>query len=317
MSIFVWLSFIVFVLIMLALDLGVFHKKNEEVKFKDALRWTIVCIVLALLFNLLIYFLYEYKLYGIGVAPPYTTSGSRAALEFFTGWLVEQTLSLDNIFVIAVIFGYFRIPVQYQHRVLFWGIVGALLLRGVMIGLGAALIQNFSWSHYLFGALLIYAAIKMSRSGDKEFDPEHNVLYRFAKRFYRTSPELDGEKFFTVVDGKRAITPLFLVLVVVESTDVLFAVDSIPAIFAITKDPFIVFTSNIFAILNLRSMYFLLATLMNRFANLERALFWVLIFIGVKMILDAHIEIPVLYSSAVVVGLLLWGVLKPTAPQQQ
>lgn len=257
---------------------------------------------LALLFNVFIFFLYKNHWAGFGVKSG--LDGSDAALQFFTAWVVEQSLSLDNVFVIALIFSYFKIPKEFQHRVLLWGIVGALIMRGVMIALGATLIASFTWVHYAFGALLIYAAVKILMVKEDSLQPEHNLLFRLATRLYPVHKELDGEKFFTMLNGKRAITPLFLVLLVIESTDVLFAVDSIPAVFAITEDPFLVFTSNIFAILNLRSLYFGLSALMDRFNYLKVGLVFILIFVGSKMILAHHYPIPTEVTFVVIVGAL-------------
>lgn len=294
-----WIGFIVFVLIMLAIDLGVLHRKAAVIGTREALRWTGICVILALAFNVFVYFLYEHR-WG-GFEPSHGLNGHTAALQFFTAWLVEQSLSLDNVFVIALIFSYFKIPRELQHRVLFWGILGALIMRGVMIALGAALISNLFWVHYLFGALLIYAAVKIITVKDENLNPEHNILFRLAKRLFTVSPNLDGERFLTKVNGKWAVTPLFLVLLVVESTDVLFAIDSIPAVFAITADPFLVFTSNIFAILNLRSLYFALAALIDRFAYLKLGLVAILIFVGFKMLLTHHLDIPTELTFAVIV----------------
>lgn len=284
---------------MLAIDLGVLHRKAAVIGTREALRWTGICVILALAFNVFVYFLYEHR-WG-GFEPSHGLNGHTAALQFFTAWLVEQSLSLDNVFVIALIFSYFKIPRELQHRVLFWGILGALIMRGVMIALGAALISNLFWVHYLFGALLIYAAVKIITVKDENLNPEHNILFRLAKRLFTVSPNLDGERFLTKVNGKWAVTPLFLVLLVVESTDVLFAIDSIPAVFAITADPFLVFTSNIFAILNLRSLYFALAALIDRFAYLKLGLVAILIFVGFKMLLTHHLDIPTELTFAVIV----------------
>ncbi|MBN8550494.1 MAG: TerC family protein [Deltaproteobacteria bacterium] len=302
MSLAIWAGFVVFVLLMIALDLGILHRKSAEISPKKALQWTGFCIVLALLFNVFVYFLYQNHWADFGIASG--LSGKDAALQFFTAWVVEQSLSLDNVFVIALIFSYFKIPRQFQHRVLLWGIVGALLMRGTMIALGATLIASFAWIHYAFGALLIYAAIKILTVKEGDLQPEHNLLFRIATSLYPVTKELDGQKFFSVLNGKRAITPLFLVLLVIESTDVLFAVDSIPAVFAITEDPFIVFTSNIFAILNLRSLYFGLSALMDKFKYLKVGLVFILIFVGIKMILAHHYKIPTEITFVVIVGAL-------------
>jgi tellurite resistance protein TerC len=235
--------------------------------------------------------------------------GRTAALQFLTGYLLEQSLSLDNVFVIALIFAYFRIPLAYQHRVLFWGILGALVMRGVMIALGAALIARFDWVVYVFGGILILTAARMLISGDEEPEPEKNWLIRLARRIYPVTPELHGERFFVDVAGRRAATPLFLVLLMVESSDVLFAVDSIPAIFAVTQDPFLVFTSNVFAILGLRNLYFAIAPLLGKFRYLKTALVFILAFVGVKMLLSHTMPIPTLWSLSMIIGILAVGVL--------
>jgi len=308
MSIVLWIGFIVFVLAMLAIDLGLFNREARTVSPGRAIRWTALCIALALLFNIAIYFIYEYRILGIseGVAVPLT--GREAAMQFFTGWLIEQSLSLDNVFVIAIIFSYFRVPLQYQHRVLFWGIVGALVMRGAMIALGVTLIRSFGWINYVFGALLLYAAIKILLVKEGDMNPEKNILFRLGRRLFRVSSGIEDERFITRVDGRLAITPLFLVLLIIESTDVLFAIDSIPAVFAITQDPFIVFTSNIFAILNLRSLYFALASFMDRFAYLKISLVCILLFVGVKLMISHHLHIPTEVSFGVILGAIAIGI---------
>lgn len=309
MTILLWVGFIAFVLLMLALDLGAFHRGARVIAAREALRWTGVCVTLALLFNVLLWWMYSTNFLGLGLDPRYPLTGNEAALQFFTAWLVEQSLSLDNVFVIALIFSYFRIPLQLQHRVLFWGIIGALIMRGLMIGLGVALIRHVDWIHYVFGGLLIYAAAKILLTHEDDFDPSRNVIFRLAKRVYPVSPHLDGERFFTEIDGRRALTPLFLVLLIIESTDVLFAVDSIPAVFAITLDPFIVFTSNIFAILNLRSLYFALAAFIDRIRYLKASLVAVLFFVGFKMAATGHLHISPEISLGVIGTLLGAGVV--------
>lgn len=246
---------------------------------------------------------------GIGNKIGHELSGKQAALQFFTGYLIEKSLSLDNIFVIALIFTYFSVPPIYQHRILFWGIMGALVLRGMMILAGAVLIQNFIWMVYVFGVMLIITAVKMLISRHDNLEPEKNPLVKIAKKIYPVATDYSGEKFFTKVDGKRTITPLFLVLIVIETTDVLFAIDSIPAIFAITYDPFIVFTSNVFAILGLRSLYFALAAVMDKFRYLKFSLVFILAYVGIKMILSHHYPIPTFVSLSVIVTILLIGVL--------
>jgi len=295
-----WGGFIICVLFFLALDLGVFHREAHVVKFREALAWTAVWFSLAMCFALLLRPL----------------RGEREALEFVTGYLIELSLSMDNVFVIALIFSYFKVPPQYQHRVLFWGILGALIMRGVMIGAGVALISALSWILYVFGIFLIYTGIKMVFV-DTEVHPEKNQVLKLARRFFRVSPELDGQKFLTYYQGKRALTPLALVLLMVETTDLIFAVDSIPAIFGVTSKPFIVFTSNVFAILGLRSLYFVLAGAIGYFRYLKVGLALVLVFVGVKMLIAPHgetpnrfqYELPIAVSLLVVVGIIVASIL--------
>ncbi len=285
-----WIGFLVFVLAMLALDLGVFNREAHTVSVREAGTWTAVWVSLALLFNL-----------GL-----YLVTGPRFGLEFLTGYLIEYSLSVDNIFVFVLIFSAFAVPSQYQHRVLFWGILGALVMRGAMIALGAALIANFHWVIYLFGAFLVFAGVRMffSDEGDT-VDLEKNAALRFVRRLF---PVTDGyrEAKFTVLEaGRRMVTPLLLVLVMIELTDLVFALDSIPAIFAITQEPFIVFTSNIFAILGLRSLYFLLAGVIHKFVYLRYGLAFVLTFVGVKMLIEYfHITIPIVASLGIIIGAL-------------
>ena len=308
MTIWLWIGFLAIVLLLLALDLGVFHRRAHVITASEAAVWTTLWVVLALIFNAGVYYLYEHQVLGIGEEPGQTLTGEQAGLQFFTGYVIEKSLSLDNIFVIALIFAYFRVPAVYQHRVLFWGILGALVLRGAMIAAGTALIHRFAWVTYVFGGLLILTAVKMLVSRHDNLEPNRNPLVRLARRLYPVSSEFDGT-FVTHIDGRRAVTPLLLVLLVVESSDVLFAVDSIPAIFAVTSDPFIVFTSNVFAILGLRSLYFVLAGVMERFRYLKVSLVFVLAFVGAKMLLAHHYPIPTLASLTVITGILVIGVL--------
>lgn len=309
MTAWVWIVFVVFILGMLALDLGVLHRKAHVIHTTEALLWTAVWIVLALAFNVGVYYLYEQPSLDLGIGTSDDLSGRQAALQFFTGYLIEKSLSLDNIMVIALIFTYFKVPAIHQHRVLFWGVLGALIMRGVMIGAGAVLIQRFSWMIYVFGGLLLLTAVKLLIVRDDNIEPDRNVLVRAARRFLPVTSHYEGERFFTRADGRRAMTPLFIVLLVVESTDLLFAIDSIPAIFAITRDPFLVFTSNVFAILGLRSLYFALAGLMDRFRYLKMSLVFILAFVGVKMILSHHYPVPTGVSLAFIGGIILVGVL--------
>ena len=287
-NIWFWVGFIAFVLAMLALDLGVFNRKPHVVHPKEALTWTSVWVGLALLFAAgLAYF-----------ATP------QIALTFLTGYLIEESLSIDNIFVIVLIFQYFAVPAQYQHRVLFWGILGALVMRGLFIGLGAALLARFEWIIYIFGALLVITGVRMAMKQDEEFDGEQNPVVKFVRRFMPVTATYHGKHFFIVENGKRFATPLFLVLVLVEATDLIFAIDSIPAIFGITRDPFIVFTSNIFAIMGLRSLFFLLAHVVTKFHLLKYGLAIILTFVGVKMMIEHWVHIPILLSLGVVLGVL-------------
>ncbi len=305
----VWAGFLAFVLGLLALDLGVFHRESRAIRTGEALAWAGFYVTLALAFNVLVFFLYERNWLGVGVSVGHPIEGRTAALQFLTGYLLEQSLSLDNVFVIALIFSYFRVPLAYQHRVLFWGILGALVMRGAMIGLGAALITRFDWIIYVFGGILILTAVRMLLAGNEEPDPEKSPVIRLARRIYPVTPELHGERFFVQLNGRRAATPLFLVLLMVESSDVLFAVDSIPAIFAVTQDPFLVFTSNVFAILGLRNLYFAIAPLLNRFKYLKQSLVFILAFVGVKMILAHTQPIPTITSLSVIIGILGVGIL--------
>jgi tellurite resistance protein TerC len=291
-----WLGFIACILVFLALDLGVFHRRAHVVRFKEALAWTAVWFSLAMLF-------------ALALKP---ARGDREALEFLTGYLIEFSLSMDNVFVIALIFAYFRIPPEYQHRVLFWGILGALIMRGLMIGVGVAIISCLHWVLYLFGVLLIYSGAKMMFV-EVEVDPGRNRVIRLARKLYPVTPHLEGQKFTTRWNGRRALTPLALVLVMVETTDLIFALDSIPAIFAVTTNSFIIFTSNVFAILGLRSLYFVLAGAIACFRYLKYGLSLVLVFIGVKMLLDPHdlpprrfqVDIPTGTALVVVAAIIL------------
>ena len=305
-----WAGFVLCVIFFLALDLGVFHRRAHVVKFKEALTWTAVWVTLSLLF-------------AAGLVP---LRGRQEAVEFVTGYLIELSLSMDNVFVIALIFTYFRVPSQYQHRVLFWGILGALVMRGVMIAAGAALIERFTWMLYVFGAFLIFTGIKMMFVGNEEVHPEKNPVVRLARKLFPVSDEIHNQKFTTRLNGRLALTPLALVLLMVETTDLIFALDSIPAIFGVTTKRFIVFTSNVFAILGLRSLYFVLAGMIDYFRYLKIGLSVVLVFIGVKMLLDPHgqppkwlqVEIPTGVSLLVVGVIILTSILlSVTAAQRE
>lgn len=286
-NIFYWIGFLAFILFMLILDLGVFHKKDHEIKFKEASLWTIFWIALSLSFNVLIYF----------------TSGEKPALEFLTGYFIEKSLSIDNIFVFVLIFSYFKVPLKYHHKVLFWGILGALVMRAIFIFSGVALITKFHWIIYVFGAFLVFTGIKMIIEGEKEIHPEKNPVLNLFKKFFPVHPAYDEGHFFIKKDGRRFATPLFLVLLFVETSDIIFAVDSIPAILSITQDPFIVFTSNVFAILGLRSLYFAVSGVMQYFRFLGAGLSAILIFVGVKMLIDSIYKIPTQYSFLVIVAI--------------
>jgi tellurite resistance protein TerC len=285
--IWLWVSFVAAVLVLLALDLGVFHRKAHEVSMKEAGLWTAVWVGLALAFTVFVFFLYQHRLFG--VIGPTEPKGYEAAVLFLTGYVVEESLSADNIFVMALIFAFFRVPGKVQHRVLFWGILGAIVLRAAMILGGIALIHRFAWVLYVFGALLIYSAVRMLM-GTGEADPLKNPVVRLARKLLPVSDEFDGARFLTRRDGRRKLTLLALVLVAVESADVIFAVDSIPAIFAITDIPFIIFTSNIFAILGLRSMYFALSAVLKKFRYLKISLAVLLAVVGTKMLLKDYLE---------------------------
>ncbi len=304
----IWSGFIAFILVMIALDLGVFHRRAHAVRLPEALSWTLVWIALALAFNVFVYFLYDKNWQGWDI-DTFPLSGREAAIQYFTGYLVEKSLSVDNIFVIAMIFAYFRVPLKEQHRLLYWGVLGAVVLRGVMIGSGAALISRFTWVVYVFGVLLIMSAARLLVLRHDNLRPERNPLFRLARSFFPVTSEYAGSQFFIRSGGKLAATPLFLALVLVESSDVMFAVDSIPAIFAITRDPFLIFTSNVFAILGLRSLYFALAGLMDRFRYLKVSLVFVLAYVGIKMIMVHHYPIPVTFSLAVISGMLAVGII--------
>jgi tellurite resistance protein TerC len=283
-----WIGFTAFVVAMLVLDLSVFHRRAHEVRMREALLWTGVWIGMALLFNL-------------GV---YLGFGARTGLEFLTGYLIEKALSVDNLFVFLVIFAYFRVPGALQHRVLFWGILGALVTRAIFILLGAALLHRFHWVVYIFGGFLVFTGIKLLFQGESEVHPEHNPVLRLFARLVPTVSDYRGTRFSVVEAGRRYATPLLMVLVVVETTDVVFAVDSIPAIFAVTRDPFIVYTSNIFAILGLRALFFVLAGTMNQFHYLQVGLGLVLAFVGVKMLIADVYKVPVGISLGVIATLL-------------
>lgn len=309
MEIYAWLGFLLFILALLALDLGVFHRQDRVISIREAIAWSAFWIVLALGFNALVYAFYGHHWLGFGTLYPGTLDGGEAAMQFFTGYLVEKSLSIDNIFVIAMIFAYFRVPLAYQHRVLFWGILGALVLRGLMIAAGATLFARFEWVVYVFGGLLLLTAVKLLVARHDNLQPDKNFFVRTLRRFMPVTEDFHGHSFFVRQAGKWALTPLGICLVVVESSDLLFAVDSIPAIFAITRDPFLVFTSNVFALLGLRSLYFALAGTIEHLRYLKTSLAFVLAFIGMKMILSHHHPIPNVVSLAMISGMLGVGIL--------
>jgi tellurite resistance protein TerC len=288
-----WGAFALLVLIMLGLDLGVFHRKAHEVSFRESALFSAIWICLALLFNALIYLWF----------------GRVRALEFATGYLMEKALALDNIFVFVVIFGALRVPTRYQHRVLFWGVFGALALRALFISAGGAFLQRFHWAMYVFGAILIFTGIRLLFQREDSLAPTENPLIKLFRRFMGLTNEFDDDKFTVLRAGRRFGTPLLVALIAVEITDVLFAVDSIPAIFGITTDPFIVFTSNIFAILGLRSLYVLLAGVIEKFTYLKVGLSIVLLFIGTKMLLDDVVHVPILASLAAIVGIVAGSIV--------
>jgi tellurite resistance protein TerC len=289
-----WLVFVAFVVGLLLLDLLVFNRKAHEIKLREALGWSAFWVALSLGFNLLVY----------------RTMGQQAGLQWLTGYLVEKALSVDNLFVFLLIFSYFKVPGQYQHRILFWGVLGALILRAVFILIGGALLAKFRFLLYLLGAFLVYTGIKMGSSGNEpDIDPENNPVVRFLSRHLPITRQMEGGKFFIKKDGLRFATPLFVVLVMVETTDVVFAADSIPAILAITRDTFVVFTSNVFALLGLRAMYFALASMMRLFHYLHYGLALILVFIGAKILLEQVLPIPMSYALGIVGGLLALSVL--------
>ncbi|MCS6808993.1 MAG: TerC family protein [Bacteroidota bacterium] len=288
-----WVGFHIFIFLMLALDLGVFHRKSHTVSMREALTWSSVWISLALMFNLGVWY----------------TRGHDAALEFLAGYLLEESLSVDNLFVFLLVFSYFKVPADYQHKVLFWGIIGALIMRALFIAAGALLIAKFHYVLYLFGVFLVITGIRMAFDKGSEVNPEENIAVRIFRRFFPVSEKYHGGNFFIIENGVRKATLLFIVLLIVEATDILFAVDSIPAVFAVTQDPFIVYTSNIFAILGLRSMYFALAGIMNLFHYLKFGLSIILTFIGIKMLIMDVYKVPIGIALGFVVFVLVASII--------
>lgn len=298
-----WIMFNGFVFFMLALDLGVFHRKAHVVKIKEALSWSAVWIACALTFNVLIFFFWEW------MSPGSSYSNKDAALAFFTGYVIEKSLSVDNVFVFLMIFTYFHVPAIYQHKILFWGILGALVMRAVFIFAGIALITKFHWTVYIFGLILIISGIKMITQKDKKLEPEKNPLIKAFRKYFPVTDKYHGDHFFERIDGRMVATPMFVVLLFIETTDLIFAVDSIPAILAITSNPFIVYTSNVFAILGLRALYFALAGIMGLFHYLTYGLSIVLVFVGMKMMLVDLVKIPIEFSLAVILSILVLSVV--------
>lgn len=297
-----WLVFGVFVLLIMALDLGVFNRKDKDETFRGAVIFSLFCVACALVFNAGIWFL----------------KGSQPALEFLTGYLVEEALSIDNIFIFLVIFSYFKVPKNLQRTVLFWGILGALLMRALFIMTGISLLSHFHWIMYIFGGILVFTGIKMAFQGDEEINPEHNPVLRLMRKIVPISKNYAGRKFMVRQAGVLMATPLLMVLVVVETTDLIFAVDSIPAVLAITRDPFIVFTSNVFAIMGLRAMYFALAGAMDKFHLLNYGLAVILCFVGAKMLLEPWLSIPILWTLGVIAtALLLAGLASLSFPLKE
>jgi tellurite resistance protein TerC len=314
----VWFGFLALFLGLLWLDLGVLHREVRTLTVGQAVRASLGWITVALLFSGVVYGLYEYRWFGWQEGTGVLDNGRDAFIAFITGYVLEWSLSVDNIFVIALIFAYLRIPSEFQYRVLFWGIVGAIVLRGAMIATGTALIHTFDWMFYVFGAILLISAIRMLKGDEGSYDPGRSILVRGVRRLFPVSHDLQGHHFFTRVDGRITATPLFIALILVDVADVVFAVDSIPAILAVTQDPFLVFTSNAFAILGLRAMYFAIAGLMTMFHYLKYSLVLILAFVGVKMMLALHFHISNLLSLGIIMVLLGGGivasmVMKPKA----
>lgn len=302
----VWISFLIAILLFLALDLGVFNKTPHIISTKEASKWTAIWVTLSFLFSGVIYWLYGNNY----ISNPDNLKPVTASIKYITGYLIELSLSIDNIFVIAIIFSAFRIPQKYQHRVLFWGILGAIIFRGLMIFFGVLLINKFTWTTYVFGIFLIYTAMKMLFTDeDEKFEPRKSFVYKTLRKIVPVTSHIDGEHFFVKRRHITAATPLFVALIVIEVMDVVFAIDSVPAILAITSDPFLVFSSNIFAILGLRSMYFFLANMLEKFAHLEYSLIAILSFVGLKMLLHDFVEIPEWASLVFIALSLLVGIV--------
>lgn len=302
----IWILFILLIIVLLFLDLGVFHKNAHTVSMKESLIWTMIWIIAALLFGVGLFYIYKFNWFNIN---PGNNLPGDSMLSYFTGYIIEKSLSLDNIFVIAMIFSYFKIESKYQHNILFWGILGAILFRGIMILLGVSFIEKFHWSTYVLGAILIFSAIQMMTTRHDNVDYYKNPMLRVLSKIYPIKWENRSSKYFIKENGKIYFTASFATLVVIEFTDILFAVDSIPAILAVTTDSFIVFTSNIFAILGLRNLYFFLANMMDRFKYVKYSLVFILIFVGIKMILVNHFKFPPYVSLIFILGALSIGIL--------
>lgn len=310
----IWIIFIAFILVFLALDLGVFNKENHVIKTKEASIWTAIWVTVALSFSGVIYWLFANGM----VDNPTGLTPNNAVLKYITGYLIELSLSVDNVFVIAVIFASFKIPPIYQHRVLFWGILGAIVFRAIMIFFGVALITRFEWIIYVFGVFLLYTAFKMLKGEEEEFNPKKSFVFRQIKKIYPITGSIQGENFFVKRMGIKAATPLFMALIVIELTDILFALDSIPAILAITADPFIVFSSNILAIMGLRSMYFLISRMLEKFRYINYSLVVILAFVGLKMLASHYIHLPEWVSLTVISAALVGGVIASlTIPEKE
>ncbi len=300
-----WLFFILLILTLLFIDLKLVHKEDHEISMKESLTWTMVWVAIALLFSIAVYYIYEHNFYNINT---HNLKPGEAVLDYITGFLIEKSLSLDNIFVIAIIFSYFKIEKKYQHNILFWGIIGALVFRGVMILLGAAFIDRLSWSTYILGAILIYSAVQMLRVKHEDTEYGNNPLLKLIAKIWPVKWEVRNATYFIRENGKTFITVSFATLLVIEFTDVLFAVDSIPAILAVTTDPFIVFTSNIFAILGLRNLYFFLVSIMDRFGYIKYSLVFILAFVGVKMMMVHFYKLPSWISLITIIVALAVGI---------
>ena len=302
----IWILFLILVFALLALDLGVFHKENHKVSMKESLKWASIWVTLALLFGIVVYWIYDVNWFEINKL---NTPPGQAMLDYYTGYLIEESLSLDNIFVIALVFKYFKIEGKFQHNILFWGIIGAVVFRLIMILVCAALVHNFEWITYVFGGILVYSALKMIFEKEESEDFKEGIAVRLLSKVVKIDWTIRDGRYFFVHNGKRVATAFFAALIVVEFSDIIFAVDSIPAIFSITKDPFIVFTSNIFAILGLRNLYFFLAGMMDKFHYMKYALIGVLLFVGTKMLIVHFYKISTPISLFTILGCLVGGVI--------